>query len=77
MSYMILGVHGLANKPPKTQHAPEWVAAINEGLERNCSLSQHSVNFDLVFWAHSNYDPLLNADPEPYIRTPDNQPIQK
>jgi hypothetical protein len=76
MSYVIIGVHGLANKPPKEQHAQDWAAAIQEGLTRNCSLSIQSINFDSVHWAHINYPHPLAPDPEPYIPTPLDQPIK-
>lgn len=76
MSHVIIGVHGLANKPPQAQHEQDWVAAIKEGLERNCSLCGPPVNYKAVHWAHVNYrDPLI-PDPEPYIPTPAGQPIK-
>lgn len=77
MSHVIIGIHGLANKPPKEQHGPDWVKAIQEGLERNCSLMGARVHFDLIFWAHIKHNPLLTNDPEPYLPTPPNQPIAK
>jgi hypothetical protein len=76
MSHIIIGVHGLANKPPKEKHAADWIAAIKEGLGRNCSLSSVSVNFEPVHWAHLNYDTPLNPDSEPYIPTPADQKIE-
>ncbi|NOT54008.1 MAG: alpha/beta hydrolase [Deltaproteobacteria bacterium] len=77
MSHIIIGIHGLANKPPKEQHEPDWVTAIQEGLARNCLLPDARVHFDLIFWAHLKYNPLLTTDPEPYLPTPVNQPIAK
>lgn len=77
MSHIILGIHGLGNKPPKEQHGPDWLKAIHEGLERNCSLTGAQIHFDLIFWAPINYDPLLLNDPEPYRVTPLDQPIKK
>ena len=76
MSYVIIGVHGLANKPPKDKHAQDWVAAIKEGLTRNCSLSLQSINFAPVHWADINYESPLDPDDEPYIPTPTGQPIK-
>lgn len=77
MSHMILGVHGLANKPPEAQHKKDWIAAIQEGLQRNCSLALSELSFTPVHWAPINYPQPLNPDTEPYIRTPDNQLIPK
>lgn len=35
MANVIIGVHGLANKPPKAQLEKAWHAALLEGLVRN------------------------------------------
>ena len=77
MSYIIIGVHGLSNKPPKEQHAAGWVAAIKEGLERNCRLGPLDINYEPVHWASINYPNPLDPDLEPYIPTPKDQPIEK
>ena len=77
MSYIIIGVHGLSNKPPKEQHAAGWVAAIKEGLERNCRLGPIDINYEPVHWASINYPNPLDPDLEPYIPTPKDQPIEK
>ena len=34
----IIGIHGLANKPPRDEKAAWWGAAIREGLVRNRGL---------------------------------------
>ena len=34
-SYVIIGVHGLANKPPEKTLTEYWTKSILEGLERN------------------------------------------
>ncbi len=33
MSYVIIGIHGPANKPAKKQHAQDWVYAIYERID--------------------------------------------
>lgn len=76
MSYVIIGIHGLANKPPREKHSQDWVDAIKEGLLRNCSLQVQSLNFSLTYWADINYSEPVSPDPEPYIPTPLNQPIK-
>jgi pimeloyl-ACP methyl ester carboxylesterase len=75
MSYVIIGVHGLSNKPPKEQHANDWVAAIKEGLARNCFLSEQPIQFISVHWADINNRAPLDPDLEPYQPTPKDQPI--
>jgi len=77
MSYVIIGVHGLANKPPWEKHAQDWIAAIGEGLRRNCSLDIQKIDYIPVHWAHLNYPDPVSLDPEPYVATPSDQPIKK
>jgi len=55
MSYMIIGVHWLANKPLKDFHTQAWIAAIREELARNCSLRVGELSFELVYWADQHY----------------------
>ena len=33
MTRVIIGIHGLANKPPRQEHRDGWIAAIKEGLK--------------------------------------------
>lgn len=49
-SSIIIGIHGLLNKPPKETLQTWWQAAIEEGLQHNHE-SQESVPFELVYWA--------------------------
>ena len=77
MSHIIFGVHGLANKPPEKKHAADWIAAIREGLARNCSLESVNLNFEAVHWAPLNYPAPLDPDLEPYIPTKKDQAIEK
>jgi hypothetical protein len=76
MSYVIIGVHGLANKPPMNVHAQGWIAAMKEGLARNCSLSLPTIDYTPVHWAHLRYEKPEEPDPEPYIPTPLDEPIK-
>jgi len=77
MSYMMIGVHGLANKPPKELHTQAWIAAIREGLERNCSSNPKELSFEMAYWADQHYAKPLDPDDEPYIPTPPDKPIKK
>jgi len=47
---IIIGIHGLGNKPPKLLLEEWWRLALQEGLSRiNC---KHEIlNFELVYWA--------------------------
>jgi len=76
MSYMIIGVHGLANKPPTAQHEPDWVKAIVEGLKRNYNVTPPTINFRLVYWADVMYPSPLHPDEEPYLAAEGTGPLQ-
>ncbi len=76
---IILGIHGLANKPRKAQLKTWWRAALAEGLEKNCAVSE-APPFELVYWADLLHkhplhdDPAFDFDPlyndEPYQPAP-------
>ena len=76
MSKIIVGIHGLANKPPKATLAEYWSQAIAEGLQKNCKMAQPRFNLQMVYWADLLYklrqhdDPLFDFDElyngEPY-----------
>ena len=77
MEKIIIGIHGLANKPEKEILEEWWKKSIIEGLEKNCSINQQAFDFRMVFWANLLYrfqqhtdedfdfDGLYNA--QPYI----------
>ncbi len=50
MSRIIIGIHGLGNKPPKELLAKWWKESIIEGLRKN-NYSAKDFNFELVYWA--------------------------
>lgn len=50
MSKIVIGIHGLGNKPPKELIAKWWKEAILEGLRKN-NYSAKEFNFELVYWA--------------------------
>jgi Alpha/beta hydrolase of unknown function (DUF900) len=78
---MIIGIHGLANKPPNDP--PEeirqrwWRSALVEGLRRNCAKTTDDLDFDFVYWADLRYSsPIrLEHNPEPYYPAEGNQPF--
>jgi hypothetical protein len=50
VSKIIIGIHGLGNKPPQDLLEKWWRKAIEEGLERiNCSFGDFK--FKLIYWA--------------------------
>ena len=51
MSKIILGIHGLGNKPPKRLLERWWKNALKEGL-RGIGRPRRFVRFRLVYWAH-------------------------
>ena len=63
MKTIIIGIHGLGNKPPKNILKKWWLKSINEGLQR-IGKDMLSIPFYLVYWADIINSELLN----PYIR---------
>src|SRR5690242_18461537 len=65
---VIIGIHGLANKPPPEEKQEWWKQALIEGLKRNCSKTTDDLAFDFVYWADLRYKPpiSLEMNPEPY-----------
>ncbi|HJE24532.1 MAG TPA: hypothetical protein K8W01_12820 [Methylorubrum populi] len=65
---LILGIHGLANKPPREEKQAWWGQSIAEGLRRNVGRAPPDLPFDFVYWADLRYDAPLADDHnrEPY-----------
>jgi hypothetical protein len=73
---VVIGIHGMGNKPPEKVLKNWWLASMYEGLRRH-GYPKHSFRFELVYWAHHlhpfRYDPTLmdQDDPlfldEPYV----------
>ena len=68
MDKIIIGIHGLGNKPPKYLIEEWWRLSINEGLKK---IKSHCAEFDfeLVYWADSLHPDPLN----PYEDDEDNE----
>ena len=62
-SKLIIGVHGLGNKPPKDKLENWWKQAIIDGLRFN-GYPESNFKFELVYWADIMHpDPIdVNAD---------------
>lgn len=78
MDKIIIGIHGLANKPPKEILEDWWKQSIIEGLQVNEKIEAPEFNFKMVYWAdllyknqqhqeeHFSFDKLYNK--EPYVK---------
>ncbi len=62
MSKIIIGIHGLANKPLKEVLADAWRKAIAEGLEKNLKISNPQLDLRLVYWADLLYKNPLHDE---------------
>lgn len=63
MKKVIIGIHGLSNKPARKLLAGWWELALREGLGRRRRLP-----FRMVYWAHHYYAAPL----DPGVRDPDD-----
>jgi hypothetical protein len=65
---VIIGIHGLANKPPADEKTRWWKTALAEGLARNEGLADPDFTFEFVYWADLRYETPLSEDDnrEPY-----------
>ncbi|MFH2011434.1 MAG: hypothetical protein ABIJ37_01820 [Pseudomonadota bacterium] len=79
MKKIVIGVHGLGNKPHQTVLKDWWAQAIQEGLNR-IGTGRKDISFELVYWADIMHPIPLDhtitnsADPlyvdEPYVKGP-------
>ena len=60
MANVIIGIHGLGNKPPKKTLEKWWKLAMIEGLQ---TYNYHSTlpKFELVYWADIMYEELQSV----------------
>ena len=65
---IVIGIHGLKNKPPKDLLARWWIMSLQEGLQRNLGFA-FQLAFELVYWADIQYSaPIPEVELEnPYI----------
>lgn len=59
---LIIGVHGLANKPPKQELREGWEAAIREGLG-SIGETNPVFDFEMVYWAERMYTQTMHRNP--------------
>jgi hypothetical protein len=60
MKKIIIGIHGLKNKPPKELLEKWWNLSIKEGLI-NIGCPDTDFDFELVYWADLNYEKPLDS----------------
>lgn len=56
MSHLLIGIHGLSNKPEASVLAKGWEESICEGLRKNEGVDHIKLNFSSVYWADVMYD---------------------
>ncbi len=59
MSKVIIGIHGLGNKPNRETLNDWWIEAINEGFKK-AGRENLSIPFELVYWADLLHEYPLN-----------------
>ena len=64
MADVIVGIHGLANKPDKTLLSDWWKTALDEGLEKNLGITNAAYTFEMVYWADLLYKNPVHFDEE-------------
>ena len=62
MSKIIVGIHGLANKPRRATLAKYWRQSIAEGLQKSCKIAQPRFKLQMVYWADLLYKSPLHDD---------------
>jgi hypothetical protein len=74
---IIIGIHGLANKPPAAEKPGYWKRALIEGLKRNCGKTTNDLSFEFVYWADIRYPAPIpfSENPEYYYEDPGRGPF--
>jgi len=62
MSNIIIGIHGLSNKPAADVLEDGWRKAILEGLSKNEGMDDVTLNYSSIYWADKMYE---TPDPAP------------
>jgi len=76
---VIIGIHGLGNKPKRRLLEDWWMASIAEGLARHGGGRKLKVRFELVYWADLLHPrPLEHAEiTEPYVPAEGDGPLPR
>lgn len=65
MAKIIIGIHGLSNKPEEKKLYKWWLQAINDGLSKVDCNALPQAQFKFAYWADLMYE-TPDPDPEPY-----------
>jgi pimeloyl-ACP methyl ester carboxylesterase len=76
---VIIGVHGLNNKPEAAILEESWRTSIAEGLARHGGAGKAKVRFQLVYWADLMYGEPLDQGAllEPYVAAEGSGPLPR
>jgi pimeloyl-ACP methyl ester carboxylesterase len=76
---VIIGIHGLDNKPEASILEASWRESIAEGLSRHGGGRRANVRFQLVYWADLMYGEPLDAASllEPYVAAEGTGPLPR
>lgn len=61
MGHIVIGIHGLSNKPAAPQLETWWKKAMLEGLAVNANITEANLNFRSVYWADVMYKKPLTT----------------
>ncbi len=64
---VVVGIHGLANKPPQEILRQWWQDCLVEGLTKNSKIKEPNFNFEMVYWADLLYKQPKHTDPNFYF----------
>lgn len=78
-SYVIIGIHGLANKPEEKILKKWWTESLLEGLRRNEGRGTGGVELDLVYWRDWGYAKPIpgSKNEEPYLKAEGKDPLPR
>jgi Alpha/beta hydrolase of unknown function (DUF900) len=62
MANVIVGIHGLANKPKREVETGWWEKSIREGLKKTCDIDNANFTYRMVYWSDLLYKSLLHDD---------------
>jgi len=76
---LVIGIHGLNNKPRPDVLRDWWTAAVDEGISRNCEGQRVDVDLELAYWADLMYSaPAAPAEQvEPYVAAGGSGPLPR
>lgn len=74
-TYVIIGIHGLANKPAPSTLDGWWADSILEGLRRNQARTATNLEYQGVYWADVTYEKPLKKNKQPYTPAPGTGPL--